>query len=99
MYVDALSFFPQIEQIRRANRLWATDSLFLREYLLIPVPDSQVTTPVSPPPETPRSTTKQSQDDDSEDENMSRFLGKIDASIATMKEEVKKTQGHSELVT
>ena len=31
-------FFLQTEQIRRANRLWATDSLFLREYLLIPVP-------------------------------------------------------------
>lgn len=27
----------QTEQIRRINRLWASDSLFLREHLLIPV--------------------------------------------------------------
>lgn len=27
----------QTEQIRRANRLFASDSLFLREYLLIPI--------------------------------------------------------------
>lgn len=37
--------FLQTEQIRRANRLWASDSLFLREYLLIPVPtDSPLST-------------------------------------------------------
>jgi len=28
----------QIERIKRANSLWTNDSLFLREYLLIPVP-------------------------------------------------------------
>lgn len=27
----------QTEQIRRINKLWASDSLFLREHLLIPV--------------------------------------------------------------
>lgn len=27
----------QTEQIRRINRLWASDSLFLREHLLIPI--------------------------------------------------------------
>ena len=40
--IDLLSwkliFLSQTEQIRRANKLWATDSLFLREYLLIPMP-------------------------------------------------------------
>lgn len=30
-------YFLQTEQIRRINRLWASDSLFLREHLLIPV--------------------------------------------------------------
>lgn len=30
-------FSFQTEQIRRANKLWANDSLFLRESLLIPV--------------------------------------------------------------
>jgi len=29
--------FLQTEQIRRINRLWASDSLFLREHLLIPI--------------------------------------------------------------
>jgi hypothetical protein len=34
-----------MEQIRRANRLWASDSLFVRETLLIPVPlDDDATT-------------------------------------------------------
>jgi len=28
----------QIERIKRANNLWTNDSLFLRDYLLIPVP-------------------------------------------------------------
>jgi len=28
----------QIERIKRANNLWANDSLFLRDHLLIPVP-------------------------------------------------------------
>lgn len=89
----ARAIFLQIEQIRRANRLWATDSLFLREHLLIPVPDSKAATPVSPPPDVVK---PQKQDDDSEDENLSRFLGKIDASIASTKEEVRKVQGNSE---
>lgn len=34
----ALKYGVTTEQIRRANRLWANDSLFLRESLLIPVP-------------------------------------------------------------
>lgn len=86
----------QIEQIRRANRLWASDSLFLREYLLIPVPDSKAVTPVSPPSDATRSPPPKPNEDDSEDENLSRFLGKIDASIASTKKEVRKVQGNSE---
>ncbi|KAG8041807.1 hypothetical protein G9C98_007111 [Cotesia typhae] len=34
----ALKYGTTTEQIRRINRLWASDSLFLREYLLVPVP-------------------------------------------------------------
>jgi LysM repeat protein len=38
----AVKYGVTIEQIKRANSLWTNDSLFLREYLLIPVPsDSQ----------------------------------------------------------
>lgn len=60
------------------------------------MPDSKTVTPVSPPPQivkSPPPTSKQ--EDDSEDENLSRFLGKIDASIASTKEEVRKVQGNS----
>lgn len=34
----------QMEQIRRANRLFAQDSLFLREYLMIPVDRNSLVT-------------------------------------------------------
>ena len=41
--------FSQTEQIRRINRLWASDSLFLREYLLVPVsPDTPSPSQVRP---------------------------------------------------
>lgn len=36
MYILYILFF-QTEQIRRVNRLWASDSLFLREHLFIPI--------------------------------------------------------------
>lgn len=36
MYISYILFF-QTEQIRRVNRLWASDSLFLREHLFIPI--------------------------------------------------------------
>ena len=39
------NFLLQTEQIRRVNRLWASDSLFLREHLLIPAsPDKSLLT-------------------------------------------------------
>lgn len=38
MYINAYcKNFPQTEQIRRINRLFAQDSLFLRQHLMIPV--------------------------------------------------------------
>ncbi|KAI4488832.1 hypothetical protein M0802_011257 [Mischocyttarus mexicanus] len=42
----ALKYGVTTEQIRRVNRLWASDSLFLREYLLIPVSSPSVTSPL-----------------------------------------------------
>lgn len=36
----ALKYGVTMEQIRRVNKIWANDSLFLRETLLIPVPSS-----------------------------------------------------------
>lgn len=93
----------QMEQIRRANRLWASDSLFLRETLLIPVElenssdvvcktsTTTVTTPLSS-----SSSSSQIHSNYYDNENVNDFLVKIDASIANTKEEVKKVQGNSE---
>lgn len=47
-------------------------------------------------PETPSTSRSRSQDNTSDEENISDFLGKIDAAIASTKEEVKKVQGNSE---
>lgn len=41
----ALKYGITTEQIRRANRLWTNDSLFLRESLLIPVPSESLSSP------------------------------------------------------
>lgn len=97
----ALKYDVSIEQIRRANRLWASDSLFLKPYLLIPVPmdislgstspisiSSTSTTPVSP-----------TQCDSFDEDNIDKFLGKIDAAIASTKADVKKVQHNSRFVS
>lgn len=102
-----------MEQIRRANRLWASDSLFLREHLLIPVPaDNQnmmspkvmsPMSPTSPEPSISASSSRTSSQVTSptsyDNENVTEFLVKIDASIANTKEEVKKTQGNSKFAS
>lgn len=77
--------------------MFANDSLFLREHLLIPVPESKshLVSPVQSP-ETPSTSSNRSQEAESDDENISNFLGKIDAAIASTKEGVKKVQGNSE---
>ncbi|KAL1501102.1 hypothetical protein ABEB36_006490 [Hypothenemus hampei] len=103
----ALKYNVTIEQIRRANKLWASDSLFLREYLLIPQSDgnesiqspqdSSVTT--SPTMEnTNRSSIAScsTRSDSFDEDNISDFLSKIDASIASTKEVVKKVTSSSE---
>ncbi|OAD61333.1 LysM and putative peptidoglycan-binding domain-containing protein 1 [Eufriesea mexicana] len=100
----ALKYGVTTEQIRRVNRLWASDSLFLREHLLIPInPESplsldnteeiehNVVQNVSSP-----SSVTSSIDDDS---SFNDFLAKMDSSIANAKREVKRTQGNSEFCT
>ena len=88
-----------MEQIRRVNRLWASDSLFLRESLLIPVSRPDVT--VSPTDMIDEDTNTPSiagstSNSDSEDRSISDILVKIDSSIATTKTQVKKSLGNSE---
>lgn len=86
----------QIEQIRRVNKLWASDSLFLKEFLLIPTSEPSKTNQaknaeVASPSTISSSTSISSFDCDNVDE----FLGKIDAAIAITKEDVKKTSRNS----
>ncbi|XP_015518858.1 lysM and putative peptidoglycan-binding domain-containing protein 2 isoform X2 [Neodiprion pinetum] len=102
----ALKYGVTTEQIRRANRLWASDSLFLREYLLIPVPGdinaSLGNYSILPSGAessqgiesitSPSSITSSIDDESSVDD----FLAKMDSSIASMKKEVKRAQGNSE---
>lgn len=90
-----------MEQIRRANRLFASDSLFLREHLLIPVPidsiDKQsLTSPTSPESVTTSNTSRINSPTAYDSENINDFFVKIDAAIVSTKEEVKKTQGSSQ---
>ncbi|PSN55169.1 hypothetical protein C0J52_00594 [Blattella germanica] len=98
----ALKYGVTMEQIRRVNRLWASDSLFLRESLLIPVSRPDVA--LSPSSDvmdedfrTP-SITGSTSNSDSEDRSLSDILVKIDSSIANTKTQVKKSIGNSEFV-
>ncbi|XP_033228180.1 lysM and putative peptidoglycan-binding domain-containing protein 2 isoform X2 [Belonocnema kinseyi] len=100
----ALKFGVTTEQIRRANRLWATDSLFLREYLLIPVPvdnplsmQSNDASTESESNHTMASTSRSSSMASSLDQESSvdDFLARMDSSIASVKKEVKRAQGNN----
>ncbi|XP_071567411.1 lysM and putative peptidoglycan-binding domain-containing protein 2 isoform X2 [Temnothorax nylanderi] len=99
----ALKYGVTTEQIRRINRLWASDSLFLREHLLIPV---SIDSPASvcndelvaseehdvPPNISSPSSISSSIGDES---SVNDFLAKMDTSIANAKKEVKRTQGNN----
>lgn len=101
----ALKYGVTTEQIRRANRLFANDSLFLREYLMIPVPDpdglisaagsssaSLISSPASP-----MSPSSSIENGFSDEHSIDEFLDKIDSSIASTKNQVQKVQGSSSL--
>nr|CAI5856684.1 unnamed protein product [Callosobruchus analis] len=91
----ALKYNVTIEQIRRANKLWASDSLFLREYLLIPSTEGQKSSQSETPVMSPTSNSSQTSTS-CDEESIDEFLNKIDAAIATTKEDVKKTTRNSE---
>ncbi|ENN80108.1 lysM and putative peptidoglycan-binding domain-containing protein 2 isoform X2 [Dendroctonus ponderosae] len=111
----ALKYNVTIEQIRRANKLWASDSLFLREFLLIPQADnandlqspseaqstSSQSSIASPSMENLNQNNRMSmgsstRSDSFDEENISDFLSKIDASIASTKQVVQKVANSSE---
>ncbi|XP_043277060.1 lysM and putative peptidoglycan-binding domain-containing protein 2 [Venturia canescens] len=102
----ALKYGVTTEQIRRINRLWASDSLFLREYLLVPVPADCVS-PMSGA-ESPASSTDTNAalsnsfnstpvtSPNEDGASITDFLAKMDCSIASVKNEVRRVQGSSE---
>lgn len=102
----ALKYGVTTEQIRRVNRLWASDSLFLREHLLIPVSaESPLSLPVDganePEHDTIQGVSSPSSIASSVDEESSvnDFLAKMDSSIASVKKDVRRTQGDSKFCT
>lgn len=106
----ALKYGVTMEKIRRANRLFATDSLFLREYLLIPVTkdspfyENGERVTELPPPNHRASIagmpTRNSFSPGSPDEKKSfdEFLNRVDSSLADIKRHVEKTKENSEFV-
>ncbi|XP_045537863.1 lysM and putative peptidoglycan-binding domain-containing protein 2 [Papilio machaon] len=108
----ALKYGVTMEKIRRANRLFATDSLFLREYLLIPVTrDSpfyengeRVTEPAMPLHRASMSdmSSRQSRDfspgSPDEKKSFDNFLNRLDSSLADIKKHVEKSKENSEFV-
>ncbi|XP_014210321.1 lysM and putative peptidoglycan-binding domain-containing protein 2 [Copidosoma floridanum] len=102
----ALKYGVTTEQIRRVNRLWASDSLFLREHLLIPISadsplsGSSTVTSISESFESPNASSLSSVSSPVEDENSSvnDYLAKLDSSIASVKKDIKKVQGNSEFL-
>ncbi|XP_057668116.1 lysM and putative peptidoglycan-binding domain-containing protein 1 [Diorhabda carinulata] len=94
----ALKYNVTIEQIHRANKLWTSDSLFLREYLLIPSEESSSSfVDLKERPKSISSLTSPS-NSSFDEEDIGGFLSKIDAAIATSKEGVKKTSRSNEFV-
>ncbi|XP_023706078.1 lysM and putative peptidoglycan-binding domain-containing protein 2 isoform X2 [Cryptotermes secundus] len=93
----ALKYGVTMEQIRRVNRLWASDSLFLRESLMIPVsrPDVSVTLSDDLVFDDAEDMHSPSSISDSEERSIRDFLVKIDTSIANTKSQVKKSVGNS----
>ncbi|XP_011637785.1 lysM and putative peptidoglycan-binding domain-containing protein 2 isoform X2 [Pogonomyrmex barbatus] len=103
----ALKYGVTTEQIRRINRLWASDSLFLREHLLIPASaespastynDEPVVSEESDIP--PNISSPSSISSSIGDENsINDFLAKMDTSIANAKRDVKRAQGNNFALT
>lgn len=97
----ALKYGVTMEDIKRENRLWTTDSLFLREYLDIPLPasptagDGPAVLPLSVAPREASPSPQRTLSLDAvaatdQDENIRDFLGRIDTSIKKTKSQIKE---------
>lgn len=81
--------------------MWANDSLFLRESLLIPVPFGSASSSPSEvilnePPSSPSTVVNNNNNKTDSDVSYNDFLVKIDCSIANTKSQVMLAQGNSE---
>lgn len=96
-----------MEKIRRVNRLFATDSLFLREYLLIPVTkespyyeNGERVTEIALPSHRASIAGMPTRDfspgSPDEKESFDNFLNRLDSSIANIKKHVEKSKETSE---
>ncbi|CAG9857418.1 unnamed protein product [Phyllotreta striolata] len=99
----ALKYDVTIEQIRRANKLWTSDSLFLKEHLLIPLDAASGAASDVRRLDRDRPSSVATSDSirsgSFDEEDVDGFLGKIDAAIASTKEDVRKTTRNSEFAT
>lgn len=100
----ALKYGVTTEQIRRANRLWANDSLFLRKSLLIPVTGDKAASPsevvlLEADDVLPNNNNNNHHHQIPEEEHSyNDFLVKIDCAIATTKSQVMVAQDNSEFI-
>jgi len=105
----ALRYGCTMEQIKRANRLLTTDSIFMRAYLLIPVPEegdvvvkATVARSQSLQSDITSSGSSRSADPiDPDEENrrdIENFLSRMDNSIATTKKSVEEKRKHSDFL-
>lgn len=99
-----------MEKIRRANRLFASDSLFLREYLMIPVSKDSSVSPSEEIPQprsealkhrasvggVPSATNEFLCGSPDEKKTFDEFLDRVDSSLASIKKDVEKTSEKSE---
>ncbi|XP_060805367.1 lysM and putative peptidoglycan-binding domain-containing protein 2 [Amyelois transitella] len=103
----ALKYGVTMEKIRRANRLFATDSLFLREYLLIPVTkdspfyeNGERVTEIAPSNHRASIAGMPTRDfspgSPDEKKSFDDFLNRLDSSLADIKKHVEKTKENSE---
>lgn len=82
----------QTEELKRANRLWTSDSLFLRPWLAVPVLEGVA------PPGGGDGTNGPPREGAGEpplqpDESMTDFLGRIDSSIARSRHQLRLLSG------
>ncbi|KAK6167889.1 hypothetical protein SNE40_021818 [Patella caerulea] len=95
----ALKYHVTVEQIKRQNKLWTNDSLFLREHILIPLlPSNETLVPqelIVKVADRYTSSTEEDEDQKTEvkvskSENGMDFLNKYDTNIAQLKSNIKK---------